>query len=394
MLIPPFDMPRQEVIIDATFFRTDTFTGVWKVVENCIRSLHGVYAVTLLARKDTQIPQSDLSDKFAVKRAKCCNSGFLRILYLFFTAIRASFTRSIILYPNISFVFPLPVKQYVIVHDLKYSHRSSRSRFKNLILDLALMTIGLFAFKIIVPSQDTKSSLANFYGKQLGWQRVHEKILTILNPVESNNFQMNVRGHLRDFSISHPPDSPYINTKILNLIYLGHVRPEKGVLLAIRVSNMLNSLLNGEHNVYLSVVGPLHQSFDLKKSSESLNLDLKFVKIYGYVDEKTKLDLLSASDFLLFPSLVEGFGIPVLEALYSGCIPILPLSPPFDILFDGCSVQVSYLDYVSDAVGEILAYSNGVKAFDWNSAMAFAKTRYSFDSFALKLRAAFLLGKP
>ncbi len=54
----------------------------------------------------------------------------------------------------------------------------------------------------------------------------------------------------------------------------------------------------------------------------SNNEDFKDVISTGYVDDRVVSAILKESDFLVFPSLYEGFGLPVLEAMASG-VPVV-----------------------------------------------------------------------
>jgi glycosyltransferase involved in cell wall biosynthesis len=42
------------------------------------------------------------------------------------------------------------------------------------------------------------------------------------------------------------------------------------------------------------------------------------IRSLGYVDERTKAALLSGAEVFVYPSIYEGFGIPVLEAMHYG----------------------------------------------------------------------------
>ena len=79
----------------------------------------------------------------------------------------------------------------------------------------------------------------------------------------------------------------------------------------------------------------------LKEKAEKLRIRLKW---HGKVDEEKLIALEQHVDALLFPSAAEGFGLPVVEAMASGC-PVLVndlgaqnehppdscILPPFDI---------------------------------------------------------------
>ncbi|MCC6616285.1 MAG: glycosyltransferase family 4 protein [Anaerolineae bacterium] len=56
---------------------------------------------------------------------------------------------------------------------------------------------------------------------------------------------------------------------------------------------------------------------DMRKYAHELNVD-DFVRWIGYVDEADKPSLYRLADVFVFPSIYEGFGLPVLEAMASG----------------------------------------------------------------------------
>lgn len=70
--------------------------------------------------------------------------------------------------------------------------------------------------------------------------------------------------------------------------------------------------------------GRLTTSYQRHFNVEKLLKGLKDVKIVEYVDEKDVVKLYNSFDFFLFPSLYEGFGLPILEAQKCG-VPVLIL---------------------------------------------------------------------
>lgn len=93
-------------------------------------------------------------------------------------------------------------------------------------------------------------------------------------------------------------------------LYLGRVEQYKGIELAIRACISLERKL---------IVAGIGSDFDRMKQ---LIIDLngeKYIKMLGFVSEKTKNNLLSNSKALLYPVLDEDFGIVPLEAQACGC---------------------------------------------------------------------------
>ena len=68
----------------------------------------------------------------------------------------------------------------------------------------------------------------------------------------------------------------------------------------------------------LVIVGPTLWRYDgLQEQIQSLGLD-DAVQVLGYVPDKDLPALYSAADVFVFPSLYEGFGLPILEAMACG----------------------------------------------------------------------------
>lgn len=57
---------------------------------------------------------------------------------------------------------------------------------------------------------------------------------------------------------------------------------------------------------------------DRKKINQLIKNDKRFI-VLGFIDEEDLLKLYNAATLLAFPSIYEGFGLPVIEALQSGC---------------------------------------------------------------------------
>lgn len=62
---------------------------------------------------------------------------------------------------------------------------------------------------------------------------------------------------------------------------------------------------------------------DLKINRRSLPSNLK-IECLGILDYKSLLDLYATSKFLIFPSLRESFGLPLIEGIQAGCIVLAP----------------------------------------------------------------------
>jgi glycosyltransferase involved in cell wall biosynthesis len=98
------------------------------------------------------------------------------------------------------------------------------------------------------------------------------------------------------------------------LLFVGAVEPRKNLpnlLKALRVVH------NQYRKLHLILVGRKGQDSDnVKKTIQELDLD-SWVKIVGYRDNTELKNVYQLASVFVFPSLWEGFGIPLLEAMAS-----------------------------------------------------------------------------
>lgn len=93
----------------------------------------------------------------------------------------------------------------------------------------------------------------------------------------------------------------------------------------------------------------------LGRVSAALGVD-DVVDLHGFLDETALLDLLMASRGMVFPSLYEGFGIPLVDAMTLG-VPVL--ANPAAAVPEICGSAVSYMGNASNA----LALADDIAAF-------------------------------
>lgn len=101
--------------------------------------------------------------------------------------------------------------------------------------------------------------------------------------------------------------------KKFTITYLGALSKDKGIDYAIDAFNYLNA--RGKFNFWVIGMGSKEHFESLRKKSQALGLNIKF---WGYVDEKTKFELLARSHLLINPSVREGWGLVVIEAASMG----------------------------------------------------------------------------
>ena len=115
-------------------------------------------------------------------------------------------------------------------------------------------------------------------------------------------------------------DYPFSANKVpCSLIYIGRLTELK------RVSSLIESISivrNRFPEVKLHIVGDGPKHEEVRRRIEKLGL-LENVFTHGYLPETKKIELLSSSAVYVSNSVFEGFGIPLVEAMATGTVPVV-----------------------------------------------------------------------
>lgn len=99
-------------------------------------------------------------------------------------------------------------------------------------------------------------------------------------------------------------------------LYVGNAYPHKNLE---RLIKALNILISQYPNIFLILVGTEDYFYkQLKKKVEEMDLEEKVI-FYGEATREKLNNLYKNALALVFPSLMEGFGLPGLEAMANGC---------------------------------------------------------------------------
>ena len=197
-----------------------------------------------------------------------------------------------------------------IVHDLAFRHYPEtapqidarwRRRFAAAVLD---------APAIVVPSASVADDLREAYGI------TDERIHVVHHGVDADVFAPAPQGAIAAARGRFGIEGPYV-------LFLGGIEPRKNLEMLVRAFARTDS-----RNIRLVIAGgPVRWS---PRSAERLEASIALlpeavrdrIVVTGYVSERDKLALLSGATALAYPSLYEGFGLPVLEAFAAG-VPVL-----------------------------------------------------------------------
>jgi len=279
----------------------------------------GVYGLSLIY----SLTESKTSDQFIVliqsdekcfDDINCNNIKFIRINKLFrnfiLRFIIEQFYIPFIVYFNgvdvlhsLHYSFPLflPKKKRVVtIHDLTFFifpelHRISKRYFFRIFTQLAVKKCDI----LICVSESTKTDLQKFTKADA------DKIFVV---------HLGKNDHLMEFNndYNHDVKRKYhidVNKKII--LFIGTIEPRKNIITILHSFIEFKKALN---DVQLVIVG--RKGWYYKNIMEFMNIhgseDIIFT---GFVSEDEKYSLLSSAYIFVYPSIYEGFGIPVLESI-------------------------------------------------------------------------------
>ncbi len=196
----------------------------------------------------------------------------------------------------------LPMPTVLTVHDLIFERFPQHHTLTNrLFLKVGMPLFVKAATAIIAVSQQTKRDLVEFY------RTPAEKIHVIYEGID-DHFQPADAAEVARVKTTYSPERPY-------LLMVGTLEPRKNHATALRA---LLRLKQQGFSHRLLIVGGHGWLFEpIRKLVDELGLgnDVTFT---GYIPQADLPPLYTGADCVLLPSLYEGFGFPVLEAMACG----------------------------------------------------------------------------
>lgn len=122
-----------------------------------------------------------------------------------------------------------------------------------------------------------------------------------------------------------------------SLIYIGRIAELKGVSSLIDVIFVIKKEFP---DITLSIIGNGPKFDEVKKRAKDLKVSSNLT-MYGYLTEREKINLLAKSAIYVSNSRMEGFGIPLVEAMATGTVPVVSNIYAHRYVFQG--KEVGYL---------------------------------------------------
>lgn len=192
------------------------------------------------------------------------------------------------------------VKTIGIIHDLNYKVVPETMPFTNYLAHKIFMRFDAKNLDFVIANSEATSKKALQY---LG-----TKTQTIINPKINDIFfirnKSEVKDYLKDLNITFP----YI-------LSVATQEPRKNIDLTIKAFHQLSNKL--PYDMKLILVGG--KGWKNRKVEEMIASDKNRIVQLDYVSDIDLAYLYNGASIFVFPSRYEGFGIPVREALKSGC---------------------------------------------------------------------------
>jgi glycosyltransferase involved in cell wall biosynthesis len=214
---------------------------------------------------------------------------------------------SIDLFWTPSFVVPFPIlcKSVATVHDLAYfAFPRSYQLLDVLYMRTAIPGSFRRASALLAVSEHTKRDIARFF------PFAEEKVTVTYEAASSRYHRTTEEGSLtavrEKYSLCHP-----------FVFYAGSISPRKGCPNLLRAFAMLKKQKRIPHRLIFTG-GWSWGSLDLFGLADELAIS-NDVTVLGEVPAQDMPLLYNLADLFVYPSLYEGFGLPVLEAMACGC---------------------------------------------------------------------------
>lgn len=203
-----------------------------------------------------------------------------------------------------------PKKTIVTIHGLEYEFcPQAYSFFERWYMRLSIRHSVRVASTVIAVSENTKRDLINLYHVLPSKIAVISEGYSISHGVTRNQkLVTRVNQEAEEKRITGyqlPITTPYF-------LFIGRLEERKNVVRIIEAFGILKTKYGIPHQLVLAgKPGYGYRAISYKLQVTSYKQDI--VEL-GYVSEEEKWELLKQADGFVFPSLYEGFGIPVLEA--------------------------------------------------------------------------------
>ena len=193
-----------------------------------------------------------------------------------------------------------PKNTIVVIHGLEYEITpESYSGWERLYMRASIQYSVRAARRIIAVSENTKTDLEKLY-------KVASEKVTVIHEGFAGK-KAEVSGVSR-------------TQKTNTILFIGRIEERKNVKRIVEAFEILKEKYNLPHQLILA--GKQGYGYEAIESKIKNSKYKNEIQELGYVTQEQKEKLLSEANLFVFPSLYEGFGLPILEAQHFG-VPVV-----------------------------------------------------------------------
>jgi len=206
----------------------------------------------------------------------------------------------VVLFPKNVIPFGIKAKKILTIHDLAYylPQYNAYKFLDTIYMKFMIRNSARRANKIIAVSNNTKKDIIRILKID------PNKIRVIYEGVGKQFKIIKNRQDLEKIKLKYSLNKPFI-------FYAGSISPRKNIKRLVNAFNKLNN-----KNLELVITG--NKLWNNKEEMDLINKNQN-IKVLGLVPEEDLPKLYNLALFYVYPSLYEGFGLPVLEAQACGC---------------------------------------------------------------------------
>jgi len=305
-----------KIVIDARMYGLE-HAGIGRYVANLVKEIRDLKLknqeiILLVRKKDFKKLKREVGSDFRLVSCSAAHYSLQEQIIVPLQLIKLK--PDLVHFPH----FNVPVfwwgKQVVTIHDLiKHQSRGPETTtrwqpfywFKYFAYRLITWLAVRRAKKVIVPSQWWKKKLIEYYHLQ------PEKVAVTYEGVEVLFSQKRSAREIQSVLKRYRLRRPFV-------IYTGSLYPHKNIPRLIQAILYLNDANHLSKPLSLVIVCSRNVFYQrLKKEIKQMRAG-RWVKLVGFVPDRELGALYRAATAFVFPSLLEGFGLPGLEAMAAG----------------------------------------------------------------------------
>jgi len=194
---------------------------------------------------------------------------------------------------------PRNMARVVTIHDLVWKYAGDTMRPLSRLLERYQMPVAVrTADKVVADSQSTADAVKKVFFINF------DKLTVVPLGASLTKNPAPISG-LQELGVNRP-----------YFLFVGTLEPRKNLIRLLTAYSRLSDSIKDQATLVIAG-GKGWGGVDINDTVADLGLE-KYVRILGYVDESTLTTLYAHALFLAMPSLYEGFGLPLVEAMVHG----------------------------------------------------------------------------